>query len=353
MYSSPPQTDFNTDRQGKCIDGSSCNKFLCSGCTSCSNPLNCLTDEDEVTPAYLHKILYRYLPLAVVMTIIIIVTVTLSFWYVPYNNYALRRNTYNGVALGHVYTEGRYFLTLDNSLVYFPSTYKEITFTSKTFAENGLEFDCYITFYYRLPRENVGSIYNSYSTAYNTRVINNAKQIIKNVASTFSVENFLSNRTYIENTMATSLEPYLYTTIQVEAPAAYFKIVNIVFPTTLTAKSLETAIALQNNQIQEYEQQVNVINADTNRLKAEIDAETSRTLEYANNQASQIITNSQSESAKILSITRSEGINQVCNAIGIINPSDINRLTNVFAVMDNVGNYTMLNDIKGSVLLHA
>lgn len=308
-------------------------------------------DEDmnqEDTQKYICKIYTFYVPVSLIISIIIIVTVTMSFWYVSYNQYALIRNTYNGVDLHNVYGQGRYFMTLPNSMVYFPSTYTEVTYTSKTFAENGLEFDCYITFYYKLPKKNVGSIYDSYSTTYDTRVINNAKQITKNIASTFSVNNFLNNRTYIETTMAYALEDYLMSTVMVDAPAEYFKIVNIIFPQTLIDKSLETAIALQNNNIQSYQQQVDVINADTLKLKAEIDAESSRTIEYANNQASQIIVNSQSEASKILAVVRSKGIEQVCNVTGINSQMDINAVTNVFAVMDN-SNFTMLNNLKGFI----
>lgn len=328
------------------------NNTRCSN-FSCKNSTSWFGLDEEADEDFEANLFWRYIPALLVISIVIITTVALSFWYVPYNNYALVRSTYTGVELNNVYGEGRYFITLDKQLVYFPSTYKEISFTSKTFAENGLEFDCFITFYYRLPKDKVGAIYDSYSTAYNTRVINNAKQIVKNVASKFSVDNFLNNRTYIETTMAYALEAYLRETVQVEAPNEYFKIVNIIFPKTLIDKSLETAIALQNNQIQLYQQEVNVIEADTNKLKAEIDAKTSRTLEYANNEANKIITNSQSESTRILLLTRSKGIDNVCNAIGITKSSDINRLTNIFAVMDNIYNFTMLNDVKGSLLLQA
>lgn len=309
-------------------------------------------DDDEIPDGFIDRFWILYVPFFVISVIIIVTCVTMSFWYVPYYNYALRRNTYHGVALNDLYEEGRYFLTLDNSLIYFPSTYNEITFNSKTFAENGLEFDCYVTFYYKLPKDNVGKIYDSYSTAYETRVVNNAKQIAKNVASTFSVDDFLTNRTYIETSIANVLEKYLKDTVYVEAPAEYFKIVNIIFPATLIDKSLETAIALQNNEIQEFQQQVNIIEADTNKLKAEIDAETKRTLEYANNLAYQMVTNSQSESTKILSVARSNGIKQVCENINLQDSNDVNKLTNVFAVMDNANNFTMLNDVKGGVLLH-
>ncbi len=327
----------------------------CFQISCCHNP-PCISDPNKEVDTDFRCRFMGYVFSGLVIAIVIIVTVTMSFWYVPYNYYALKRNTYSGVDLTKVYGEGRYFLYLTDSFVYFPSTYKEITYTTKTFAENGLEFDCYWTFYYKLPKENIGTIYDSFSTVYETRVINNALQITKNIASTFSVSNFLSNRTYIEKTIANSLQSYLYSTVQVYAPAEYFKIINIVFPATLMNKSLETAIALQNNQIQAYVQQVNIINADTGKMKAIIDAETVKTLEYANNMASQIITNSLSESTRILSLTRSKGINVVCDNLNITNPHDINRLTNVFAVMDNVNNYTMINTasaMKNGLLLNA
>jgi hypothetical protein len=284
-------------------------------------------------------------------SIVIISTVASSYWYVSYDQYALRRDTYSGVQSHPTYEEGRYFLTLDNSLVYFPSTYQEVSFVGATFADNGLEFDLYITFYYRLPKESVVEIYNEFSTYYDSKIINNAKQVTKNVASTFTVDNFLQNRTYIEKTIAEALEPYLMDTIGVEAPKEYFKIINIVFPDSLIETSLETAIALQNNEIQLYQQSVDVIEADTEKMKASIDADTTRTLEYANNQAEQIISNSESIATKIGLVARSDGLERVFSALNITASEDKTRLTKVFAVMDNTNQYTMLNDIKSNIQL--
>jgi regulator of protease activity HflC (stomatin/prohibitin superfamily) len=321
---------------------SCCVSTLCA-CSS-YNP------DDEATPDYIRSVGY-WAFFALVVAIIVISTIASSFWYVSYSQYALRRNTYSGVDLTPTFTEGRYFQTLVNSMVYFPSTYQEVTFESKTFAENGLEFDCQITFYYRLPKDSVGSIYNKYSTSYDTRVVNNAKQVAKNVASTFSVDNFLSNRTYIERKIAIELEPYLLDTVGVYAPADYFKIINIVFPETLMSKSLETAVALQNNQVQSYQQEVDLIEADTQKLKATIDAQTSRTIEYAKNQATQIITNAHSKATQILLVARSDGIDTVCNELEINSSDSKNKLTKVFAVMDNLNNITMLSNVKGGTLL--
>jgi frataxin-like iron-binding protein CyaY len=286
-----------------------------------------------------------------IVAVIIIACISKSFWYVSFDEYTLRRNTYNGVTLSKVYTQNRYFLPLTESMVYFPSVFNEVTYTSQTFAENGLEFECLITFYYRLPKDKIGEIYNSYSMNYDLRVINNAKQIVKNIASTFSVVNFLENRIYIEKTIAIELEIYLKNTIGVDAPKEYFKIINIVFPTSLMDASLTTAIALQNNQIQLYQQEVDVINADTNKLKARIDAETNRTLEFANNEASQIITNSQSQANQIVLVSRSTGIKKVCTALNISTSEDTNKLTRAFAIMDNTNDVTMLNDVNSGVLL--
>lgn len=286
----------------------------------------------------------------IIIAIVVITTITKSFWYVSYNEYALRKNSYNGVDITKTYEEGRYFLTLDNSLVYFPSTLQEVSFQSSIFAENGLEFDLDITFYYKLPKNKVGKIYNKYSTNYHSRITNNAKQVTKNIASTFPVDYFLQNKSYIEKTIANELELDLSNTIGVIVPKTFFKIIKISFPETLISKSLDTAIALQNNEIEQHKQEVDIIKADTSKLKAIIDAETSRTIEYANNEASLLVANGKSQAIQILIKARSDGINKVCNFVNITDSEEKKRLITIFAVMDNQHNVTMFNQIKNTLI---
>ena len=296
-------------------------------------------------------VLYNWLIVGFLLaSIIIITTVTMSFHYVSYDQYALKRNKYHGVQLGTVYDQGRYFLTLDNDFVYFPSTYQSIKFTSKTFSDNGLEFDLDVSFYYKLPKEEIGSIYNLYSTNYGSRIENNAKQVTKNVASNFNVEQFLQNRTHIEQTIGQELENQIKNISNIDAPAQYFKIINIKFPTMLIDKSLDTAIALQNNEIAIKQQNVNIIKADTNQMVSKINAEKDLTYAYAQTEANKIVANANSASVNMMLVARSNGLDLLCNKLNITSSHDINRLNKVFAIIDNPNNVTLFNTMANVII---
>lgn len=301
-------------------------------------------DDDKV-------VLYNWLIVGFLLaSIIIITTITLSFHYVSYDQYALKRNKYHGVQLGTVYDQGRYFLTLDNDFVYFPSTYQPIKFTSKTFSDNGLEFDLDVSFYYKLPREEIGSIYNLYSTNYESRIENNAKQVTKNVASNFNVEQFLQNRTHIEQTIGIELEKQIKNISNIDAPSQYFKIININFPTMLIDKSLDTAIALQNNEIAIKQQNVNIIKADTNQMVSKINAEKDLTYAYAQTEANKIVANANSASVNMMLVARSNGLDLLCNKLNITSSHDINRINKVFAIIDNPNNVTLFNTMANVII---
>ena len=84
--------------------------------------------------------------------IVMVSTVPSSYHYIDYNQYGLLRDNYGDVELTPTYTQGRYFQPLTHSFVTFPSTYNNIRFISSVFDDSGLEFDLYISYYYRIPK---------------------------------------------------------------------------------------------------------------------------------------------------------------------------------------------------------
>lgn len=275
--------------------------------------------------------------------IIIISTVVPSYHYVKYDEYTLRLNKYHGADLSRVYGEGRYFLTLENSMIYFPSTFQRVSFVSSAFSDNGLEFDLDVSFYYKLPKENLGTIYDTYSTSYASKIESNAKQVTKNVASTFSVEEFLSNRTLIEETIGMALQTQINQTLGIYVPYNYFKIITITFPSILISKSLDTAIALQTNQIALLQQEVNIIKADTEQMISQIEASTTRIENYALTQSNQIKSNAQSVSTNMLLTSRTDGLDLFCSTLNITEPTQINKINKIFTMIDNANNLTLFN----------
>lgn len=285
----------------------------------------------------------------IICLVVIVPCVTLSFHYVNYDEYGIRNNVYKGADLSTVYDQGRYFLTLDNEMLKFPSTYQRIDITSAVFAENGLEFDCVSSFVYRLPKEHLGEIYDTYGMNYDSRVENTASQVIKNVASTFSENEFLSNRTDIRDAIANELEYVIDRDFNIEVPESLFEILSITFPQSVVDIRLETAIALQNNELLEKQQNVNIVIADTNKMKASIDAQTEQTLLFSETRASKLVEDARTSSVQIALTTRGNGISLLCNELNITDSRERVRVVEIFAIMDN-GNYTYVNGIDNALI---
>ena len=72
-----------------------------------------------------------------------------------------------------------------------------------------MEFTLYLRFYYKIPKNHVGKIYNLYSKNYPQRIENNGLNIIKNIAPYYSAEDYLKNRLIIEHTIAQNMSAYI------------------------------------------------------------------------------------------------------------------------------------------------
>ena len=279
-----------------------------------------------------------------VTSIIITATVAKSFHYINYNEYALKQNKYGSVSLAPTYDSGRYFLTLNYDLITFPSTYQPVNFQSTVFAENGMEFILYITFYYKLPKDSLGNIYNIYSLNYGQRIENNAKNIIKNIAPKYSIQDYLSNRMIIEQDFATNISTNIFNVVGVVVPLNYVRITNIIFPDILISTSLDSALALQKNQLNLIKQSVQLISAQTDQMVANITAQTQLLLQNTNNTATQITNIAQTEGDKIINVARSSGLAYLFDTLNITSNTDKIALINAMAIYDNV-NSTIFNKV--------
>lgn len=257
--------------------------------------------------------------LSIVALIDIIVTISCvasSYHYVSYDEMAFKRAVYGSVDTSVIYNQGRYFMPLTYSVVRFPAVYQPIVFLLSVFSDNGLEFDVSVSFQYKLPPNSLADIYNKYSTNYESLVISVSKAAIKNTATLFGVEDYLSNRTYIENKFAVAVHGKLSEIVWVDAPTQFFKIISIHFPGSLIDKSLQTVVTLQNNELLLAQQQLSVINAETDSIIAAIDAQTTLTLAYATNTATQTVNESQNKAKRLMVNARGQGIATFLSLLG-------------------------------------
>ncbi len=272
--------------------------------------------------------------LGLVLSIIIIPLIACSFNYIEYNEMAFVQNRFGTVDTSKVYTQGRYFLTLDKFFVEFPSTYQHIVYTTPVFTDIGLQFDLEVSFYYKLKPSKLGSTYNLYSKNYESRIVNIAKTTIKNEAIQYTINDYIRNRQYIENRLGLVLQNTLDEMVGVDVPQKYFRLLTIHMPNTLISTSLESAIELQNNQIQQYQQEVSVIQADTQRMVSEINANANKILAYAQTNGNQVLKTSEIYSTNLINTARSVGIQKVFDILNITDSNIKNEFVKMVSYID-------------------
>lgn len=274
--------------------------------------------------------------------LVLCTTLPLSFHYVAYDEYALLRDVYGTVRLSKVYEQGRYFYPLNYDTITFPSSYIPVNVDVVVFTDNGLEIEIEIGFYYYLPKENVGKIYDAFSKNYDGLVRTNAVTTIKNVAASLNINDYIDNRAETENKIAVAVNEVLSDVVMVEAPIDLLKIGEISLPESIVDTSLESAIAIQNNELLQSTQEVSVIRAETDRLVAEIDADTAAALQFAQNDAERIVESARSYSNQITLQSRGKGISNLLTALGFQSSSLSSSIIRKLALLDNAENTTVI-----------
>ena len=288
--------------------------------------------------------------LFLVGSIILCATLSSSFWYIRYDEYALKQDRYGTVRLQHVYEQGRYFFPLNYDMIVFPKTYQPVNIDAVVFTETGLEFDVKISFYYRLPKASLGAIYNSFSNNYNDLVESNAKTTIKNAAAPLKLQDYFSNRSAVQLIFAQQVRAVLAEIVLVDVPEDLFRITDVSLPDSIIELSLDSEIALQQNELLASSQQVSVTKAETDRLVASIDAKTNQTLNFASNRAKVLVERSKSYANQVEIRARAEGAALLLNRLGFGSNSTLSRdIVRVLAVIDNAQNTTVIESSLSTV----
>lgn len=261
-----------------------------------------------------------------------------SFHYVNFDEYALLQDVYGSVRLSKVYGEGRYFFPLNYDLIIFPASYHSVAFDAVVFTDSGLEFSVEVDFYYRVPKEKLGDIYDSFSSNYHDRVVSNAQTTIKNIAAPLSIDDYMVNRSHVQRLFAESVRDVLQANVLVEAPVELFRIGEVRLPPSIIERSLESAIAIQRNEILANTQEVVVIRSETEKLVAEIDAQRNQVLNFALNKADLIIEDSNSFARQVDIRARGLGIATMLSTLNFTTSNYTMDIVNRLAQLDNTAN---------------
>jgi hypothetical protein len=152
-----------------------------------------------------------------------------------------------------------------------------------------------------------------------------------------------------ENTIATAIYVDVMVDVGISCPANLFKITNIVFPPNIIQTALQSAIALQNNEIATNQQFVDVYIIGTQQIVAQINADSKQIIQESIYESSRIVSLSQYNYDNMINSARGKGIAYFMNDLGIknfLNGTYLDEFVNVLALIEN-NNKTIFSGLDG------
>jgi hypothetical protein len=258
-----------------------------------------------------------------------------SIKYVNYNQYAFPHNIFTFVDTTVVLDQGTYLYYPWTKMEYFPSTYQNVKLFEPVFSDTGLEFDLEIVFYYKLNKNKLALIYNLFSKNYHGRILSDSKQIIKNIGSKYSVDDYIMNRFKIEKDIGLLLSNQLNNDIGVDINPEFVKITNISFPENVIQTNLMSVIAQQQNDVEINQQNYQSVLSETNYIVAQLKSQSEQIIQFSKNSADLTISNTNSLGKNIIEKAKLEGIYNFFKTLNITDSETKNIYINWFGINDN------------------
>ena len=275
---------------------------------------------------------------------------TTSFHYIEYDEYGLLKDNYGTVRLSKVYDQGRYFFPLNYDMIIFPAHYLEVEFDESVFTDTGLEFEIEIRFYYQLPRESIGKIYDEFSLSYHNLVLMNSRSTLKGEAAKIKIDQYLMNRTAVEQIFAKAVSEELMKSLYIDAPKHLFRIGEINLPEKVLNTSLQSAVSIQNNDLLKNSQAVSVLNAETKKMISEIDATTTLLLNFATNEANRIVEAARSYANQVAIKTRGIAISAMVDSLNFTTRNQTMKIIEKFALLDNADSVLLVGESTSNAI---
>jgi len=258
-----------------------------------------------------------------------------SFAYVEYDELCFKKSTTtNTVDQSEVYANGRYLWGFNYNKVSFPRLFQSQELNLSVANQEGVMVNVLVSFWYRLPKEDLSNIYSRYGTNYETQLVSFARSAVRNTAVDFSVNQFLTNRSIIRDVMAQNVSRAL-AELYIDCPAYTVQLNEIEFTDAVLQKQLTAAITLEQNLLKEFEQQATEIRATTEKLVEEYQANTTFITREAEANKTAKIEIAQAQYDEIIGSARGNGMAVTMAALGITDEVDKSRFLKLMAVLDN------------------
>eukprot|EP01083_Nonionella_stella_P242012 844579_1 len=285
----------------------------------------------------------------VVFLTLMIMLIT-SFVYVEYDEYAFKKSTTtNKVDQSEVYGNGRYLWGFNHKKVVFPKLFQPQELNLSVANEEGVSVNIAVSFWYRLPKEDLSKIYKRYGTTYQTQLNSIARAAVRNTAVDFSVNEFLNNRSIVRDQIAERVSLAL-AEMYIDCPSYTVQLNEIEFSAQLLQTHLNAAITLENNLKKGYEKDAAEIRAQTGKLVEEYLANTTVITRKATAEKTAHIAIAQAQYDEIIAQSRGFGLANTMTALGVVNPTEKARFLKLMAILDNSD--AKIIDLAGAAIIN-
>ncbi len=283
--------------------------------------------------------------LGLIGILLICILVPLSVQTINWDRIGFKKNTLNNeIDTGTVYENGRYFWGLSAEAYTFNALYSEEIVVLSIAASNGQEFNIHNTFYWRVQKRNLAKILSRFGKNIRNQVINRANSAIKNVAPSFTINEYIQNRTTIPDVLHASLSVELGK-IWVDVPREGFHLHRVDIPDQISELNLHNAIQIQTNLKRQNEQQAASVRAETNRLTKEIETNTTLVELQTDSTVVRMKREAQANAARIIASADGRGIEELFNQNNITDDATRRKYFEFFVLINVLSPASVLSDV--------
>jgi regulator of protease activity HflC (stomatin/prohibitin superfamily) len=198
---------------------------------------------------------------------------------------------------------------------------------------------------------NLPAIFSEFGLGFSTRLYDAVKASIKNTAPEFDVNDYLNNRTEIADLFLVNLNADLQL-LHIDVKPYKFLLQYLDFPENLKQKFLSTAVQETNNQKALLQQQVDLIQKETDRIVEGIQANITIINQNGTSTADVLIKNAQSLANNILLSATGQGLAYLFQELNLTNSTDRKKLFELMTLLDSQTNpRVIVGNFGGNIII--
>jgi hypothetical protein len=267
--------------------------------------------------------------------LLITVLVPLSLSRVDYYDYGLKQRRSTGrVDPDRTYTRGRYHLGPDFKFIKYQadSHFEQFSELSVFSAGNsnesiGLEFKIDVDFTFFLIPEEIGTLHQESSSAYESVIVSRAKDAIKNEAIYVTFNQYFQERIAVEDRFRAAVAKRWTETPSLHCTLDQFHLGRIQIPESVAVKQLESVVQNERNSKENFLQEAQVEREKTTVAVNKINLEESKVLRTAEAEASLVRANAVVESRRVVADAQINGTMLLFQAAEIVTQEHMTAFT--------------------------